>query len=849
MKIRKRIRSAVVALLLTVSAVPCSAAGIKTGETAQQRMLNFNIIREALPETDNVTLAEHSAMLVRAMGLEDAAQSQIGETWESGYIELSKTLRLYDSLSKTFAPGEVINVKTAVVMTVAALGYDVTAPKNEDAQYSVGIKQGLYKNVSAAADAPLTRADAYAIIDNAINTDLCVNEDYTGRYYVEKGNTLLNLLMKNLDRRYGEGILEAAYGVSITGSDVKKGEAMIDGTIYYTGAADVQALVGNRVSFYADYENNAGKGTIKWISPHRNNAAVTLAAGGEKTISAQRLTYYPQGGAKETYNIDSAPLVMYNNRPLGSPIGGMNLSESRVTLTDFDGDDVYDAVTILSIESYIVKSFYSQSGLMTFEKSNVYGKNSAELKDDDDDYVYAVFDQDGAPADTSVIKMGVSVSVAVSADEKYTAVYLNPKPVEGTVTSYSLSDKTAQISEKEYTLVNGFTDVSTDTDGIYYIDCWGRIFDRQDGKQSYVYICGVGDLGGASQRAVIKTFTREEGFKTYEMDKSVVIDGVRTTSSGAGALLINERPAYLTVSTNGKVRKVEYAQIYGEKGVRTYVENDFGFTDYSDKVLTPFACDKSQTAVFFVPKSGIEDEYFNTFPLENDEDYTVTGYDYDERSGKVGALLVEMDVQQPTKLGFGSSAKYLAVNSVKQIFGKTEDTYRVTGIMNGEECELDAAQSQSVFNVMSTLKRGDVVQLVLNWDGEVGLMRKVMDYSALSASFYDTTDYEGTKLFAPVKKVNAEIMTNLRKYLVNEIICYVSGSGDVKTIVPSSLESVKDTDNKGFKNYFVYDAEKKLYTAGGVDSIVSEEYDAANPSEIFVFSQNATVKFIAVIRD
>lgn len=460
------------------------------------------------------------------------------------------------------------------------------------------------------------------------------------------------------------------------------------------------------------------------------------------------------------------------------------------------------------------------------------------------------YDETGSRIQMEDIKEGDSVSVIAGKDLRYVAVYRLAKPFSGKVTECSEADRTVAVDSEEYPFVRGLSCLEAGKSGSFYTDLWGRIFEVKENVDSYVYISSIDCKKGISQQPMIKVFTRDDGFTSYALTDNVSIDGQRMNNSDEiMRRLKSGTVAVISVNANGEVSRIRYAEAYGERGTRTYVEHDFGFTDYSDKVLTPFVCGKGQTAVFFIPESGAEEEYYNTFPLFDDEDYLVTGYDMDEQSGRVRALTVEMDVQQPLSVGFGSSSKFMAVNSVRQIYSDGDTTYKLEGLCDGETVTLLAAQVQSVFNVLSTVEKGDVIQLVLNWDGEIGLVRKVMDYSELSESFYNATDYENTKLYAPVSKVNDNVMTNFKKHLTHEIVCDVSGVGSVTSLVSASEEAVKGTDDKGFNNYFVYHAKKKEYRQGSIDSIISDEYGAGEPSKVFILSQSGTVKFITIISD
>lgn len=388
----KKTCSVFTAVLLATSTISCFAAATKTGETPEEKMLNFGIIREEKPLEEEVTCAQYSAMLIRALGLDEVAVSYTDGDWSRGYMELAKKLRFYNSLSADMEAHQPISVEDAVVMTTAALGYDVMAEDTTAEQYGVGIRIGLYKNVSAAAKETLLRKDAYEIISNALETDLCVSENYSesGRYMIDKDNTLMDMLLELGDRVYHEGVVEASRALSLTGASVKDGEVMIDGVLYSAGDTDAENYVGSHVSFYAVYENDAEYGTIQWISFHRKNSLETLDEKMDKEIKGDALIYYPEEttAKSEKFSLDPSVQAVLNNRSLGRPAVSADLYDNRITLIDNDADDLYDVLLITQPESYLVKKCYPEQELISFESSSLYDKGGIQFEFDNHDCAY-----------------------------------------------------------------------------------------------------------------------------------------------------------------------------------------------------------------------------------------------------------------------------------------------------------------------------------------------------------------------------------------------------------------------------------------------------------------------------
>lgn len=834
MNISKHIKKEIAAAL-AVSVIFCGmAAEAKTGFiNTEDEMLNFGIIAEKVDLSRTVTFAEYSTMLMRAIGLEEMTKPAEGVKWYEAGMKAAAGIGLYDTFENAVAAEQPINSEYALSMTASALGYGYITDKTFDALYAQAMRLGLSVGINAKQGSSLTREEAYGILHNALGTNLCV----IGKSgYGISNDTLEDRLMNMKDSEYMLGIAEADETSSISGGCTDKGKVRIGGELFETGDVDVSGYIGSYVRFFVQSDRRGTK-TIKWIEPHKDNEIMFFDEDSDVSFEAGKLLYYDENGTRKNIKLSDGLITIYNNRPTPDILSDVTDTHCRMKLTDNNGDGEYDVADVTKIESYVIKNIYPRQGQMILEYATD-GKSRLNVNDYDE---YSCYDAEGNKAELSDISAGDAISVTADANREYIQIRLAEAPFEGTATGRKNSEVT--INSETYKYICDSKTITVGTKSTFYKDVWGRIFYSREGFDDYVYIRQVYE-GEEPGSAYISTFEGEDGFNTYRLsDKVKIDDAVRRNFAEVQNVLKEGTPATITVGGDSEVKTIKTAQKYAQRGLRTYCENDFGFVDYENKILKPFACDKNRTKVFFVPTTNEKDDYFNIFTLDDDEDYIVTGYDYDEDINRVRAAVIEINPDKPLQSGFSKSSDFMAVNEISTMVTDKDDiTYAVTGISGGEEITLTASQRQNVFNELSTVDKGDVIQFVKNMNGEIGLVRKVLDFSELDEYYYDDTDYKSIKLYASASEVKKDVMTNIKKYLVNEIICNTDGR-EISSCVSASEEKIPNTGNDGFDNYFLYS--DKRYEKGNIDSIIDGVGDSC--SDLYIWSVGDDVKFITII--
>ncbi len=128
-----------------------------------------------------VTRAQMAAILVRSLGLDDAAKLAKGATpfadvpathWASGYVNVAFNKGIVTGVSETkFNPDDTVTGAQAITMLVRATGHAGEVTGAWPAGYiEVATKLGLIANVDFAASAPATRGDIAIMTDTAVYT-------------------------------------------------------------------------------------------------------------------------------------------------------------------------------------------------------------------------------------------------------------------------------------------------------------------------------------------------------------------------------------------------------------------------------------------------------------------------------------------------------------------------------------------------------------------------------------------------------------------------------------------------------------------------------------------------------
>lgn len=417
----KKVISATAALTLSASSFAAFAVSFPDVEDtasyaqAVQELSALDIIsgyEDGTFKADNlVTRAEITKMIVDARNEGKAAAAAGSSTkfsdstghWAAGYISTGVTDGFISGYSDTeFGPDDNVTYVQAQKMLVAAVGYDTYAQANGG--WPGGYK--MYANsleitdgISANDDDQLTRAQVAQMIDNAMDTPLCIIDKYENQVfgppqpvYVTKdgeGKDYQTLFTEKHKayKVYGR-VTDTSKTASIDNdkvlfrvekadnfdkkyikpSDVSEDDA---GEEMYIGdsKADEQMSVYSQALIQ---KNDDDEFTIISITPAAANKTVTVAAedvdtrAGKSSLENKVLYFYAPGTTKNSTKYELADSVTYY-------VNGVKMGDF------YDAAEVKDNVEISALDKYIVEN---ETASVTLQKTANIGTTTSSSKYD-----------------------------------------------------------------------------------------------------------------------------------------------------------------------------------------------------------------------------------------------------------------------------------------------------------------------------------------------------------------------------------------------------------------------------------------------------------------------------------
>lgn len=196
----KKVLSLVLVLTLVLGsfsfafAAPTDVVGTEY-EDAVERLGQLKVL-EGYPDgtfkpANTITRAEFAAVVVRAKGLDAAAQAAKGTTvftdvpagnWAAGYINIASKLGFVKGMGDgTFAPNSPVTYEQAVTMVIRVLGYDPAAEARGGYPYGhliVANENGLLDAVKGVQGLAAPRGLVAQLVDNALEIPQMIQVGY-----------------------------------------------------------------------------------------------------------------------------------------------------------------------------------------------------------------------------------------------------------------------------------------------------------------------------------------------------------------------------------------------------------------------------------------------------------------------------------------------------------------------------------------------------------------------------------------------------------------------------------------------------------------------------------------------
>ena len=808
-----------------------------------------------------ITRGQAVSAIIRALGHEDVAL-------------LSGSMYTYDEKMALFAhgcgilagntPAEWIldNPATGAQlakMLVVALGYGavITSPDAFPNEYlAYASKLGLTKGTVSFGSETVTCGDFAIMLTNAMKAQILelvgVYSD-DAMYEVVKGKTLESVYLKAKNLSIATGVVESDYYTStISGAKCEYSQIRINGTTYVCESEKLKDFVGYDVEFAYYNSTRESDRKIVGIRLNADTKVYKFNCGNDVSYSNGALYYEGKNQKEEKLYISPDAVFVINNLPLSSyNAANIDYSQYSLKLIDNNDDKKCDFVFLTKSESMIVN--YIKDDIIYFSYGTLNSKNVIDLsKRDETNDVLLVVDVKGAPLNISDIKPDSSISVIASDDFSYIEIILLPDIQSGKFEEYNSLDNTIVVDGKlyglkklnaEFTLGNTYMIRVNENNEIFYIE-------NIVSGCSYI-VDKTGTSQGLSNGIKIKIFDNENGLRVFDIADKLTVDG--TSYSGDQNILDSITTgtlAYVALNGNGEVKKIEYLNKYGETAKRLYRHQASGFNDVKLNESIPFRFNED-TIFFYIPKSGNDADFGFSLPLKNKDEYTTAAYELNDETGFVKAIVIEVDNDMRTDNYITYSSDVGIITSVKQVVDDDgQGVYKIEGFHDGKEFAYTSGHYADVFSVCATLKSGDVVRYIANYNNEIVRIQKTVSLEDTTEFFHDGKDTTDERFFGQVVTLSKNVLTNYSEYLCHEMNVSTNLSYNNLAYMRFWADLVNPYDSQSqFSNYYAYNIRTKEVSVASIDDIITYEMAGDSASKVFVQRSKSDVQCIVIVKE
>ena len=512
-----------------------------------------------------ITRAEFAAVVVRMLGMEDAAAGAATATgykdvpnthWAAGYVKIASQKGIIAGYGKgKFGPEDEVTYEQAVKMLVCALGYAPMFELVNDAYPTAYMSQANTLGMTVGAPGKIgdkaTRATVARLVFNALD-DKIMEQISFGK---EKEYGIPTLYETPLSRYLKVAKVDATVSpVGFSSEDstrVYLSDITYDGrnsgmyggeyrdVVISDGEYDIVEGInipkGYAVTAYVHY-NDDGMTVLAVMPKTGKNDVLELKASqmeeGILNFSSDSLEYYKISAAESSrrekvkldndidiyvnQNTDEERLSSYTQ--IANDYASGNITSLK--LINNDKDSAYDVMLISRLVSGVVEDIYYANESLSTSDGYTY-----EFDKDVDDMTYTLKDVRGHELKFSDIKKGDVINVYESEDSRGNNFYeyiISSDKVEGKVTEKSADLTKVYINGKEYKIGN--TSVEAGDKGIFYVDITGRILDKKLDSSSRTFgllYAVYNDTKGADTEVKATIYTMDGRFVNYTFAKNV----------------------------------------------------------------------------------------------------------------------------------------------------------------------------------------------------------------------------------------------------------------------------------------------------------------------------------------
>ena len=586
-----------------------------------------------------ITRAEFAAVVVRMLGMEDAAAGAATATnftdvpashWAAGYVKIANQKEIILGYGDgTFGPDDEVTYEQAIKMLVCALGYAPMFAEVKDAYPTSYMAQANTLGMTVGANGKIgdkaTRAIVARLAYNALDDKLMEQTGFgTDKNFEQVNKTLLsdylkvakvdtvvtpvgfaaedatkvNLATAYLSAEYDmfpQTVVNGAYAYTLNGGD-------------YDAVEGLSIPKGYSVTAFVDYNEDdmvvlavvpkAGRNeTLELTATQMKDGVITWYAPAVQGVSAEvkgKLTYYAtsseETGKTTEVKLDDNVIVYCNNNVAADTAPYTTLSTDytngavpTLKLINNDNDAAYDVMIYTALEAGIVEDIYDSS----MRIGTTYA--TYDFDKEIEDQTYTLKNVEGKDLSFADIKVGDVLNVFKSYDNNnnlFLEYVVSDGKVEGSVSETSTGK--AWINGTEYK--DPGSTVKAGDKGIFYVDILGRILDKELDASSRTFgilYAVYTDTNGADTEIKATVYTKDGKFENYGFAKNFELNGVAKTKSGLTATTditddfkvntVLELPQIVMYSTNSSS---EITKLDKASRIATATNSEYDFKDY-----------------------------------------------------------------------------------------------------------------------------------------------------------------------------------------------------------------------------------------------------------------------------
>lgn len=785
---------------------------------------------------DSIKRSEVARVAISELGLDSVAEGSEGSSkfadvplnhWGVGYINVaaSRSLVVGDD-GVHFRPDDPITIPEAAVIFTKMLGYE---PKADAAGgYPTGYmitaeNIGLFAGVSQTSG-NATRSTIAKMAENALEIKMMEQTGFGSNIQYEVTDKTILKDTLNVEKLFGQVTGNKFTRLNGT-SSLKDNQVEIDDTIYKDVTGQATSLLGYQVMYLVKSVNNSSREKEVIMAVEDTNAMNKIEIDGENVVSlsgetAKKLEYWrdKQADSKtKIANIAEDAKLIYNSKAAEFDATLIKPESGTITgvieLIDSNRDDVYDIVSVIHYENFVVDSI-SEVSHKIYDK---YDNGILVLDPDDTDIKFSLT-KDGADMNFSDLKEWNVLSVAKSLDGLAITVKVCDKAVEGTVTEKSQNH--VYIDGEKYKVAENYTDtISIDDTGKFYLDNYGRIAAVDATKRfasNYAYLYDAYETDASGRKVTFEFLTTEGKLVSANGADKMTLDGASgRTANEVLASLKNESgkvvPQVITYELNdsGLLKTVDLAEDKTDGGIdeKQFTLNvDEKGVEYKASVskLGKYNVSAS-TLIFDIPEGSSESDY-----SVKKRDMLIDGSKYDVKMYDVTDSMTATIMVITNSAGVISGETQIAVvDSLSNVMNsdkeRVERLYAYVGGkrigINGKGLDYFVKGDEKV-----SLEQGDIIRYSVNSAGEVDRYEILLNIAEKETEFEKELDDDTSIVYGKVDKkfsgsINVSVNgANTTNYSTEGAIVYSYDSSkvdnEITVVTPDDIQKYDEADAK-----------------------------------------------------